>query len=94
MLQTSPQKAPVKEILKYLGNHGERLDTEIAIATGLSRTNVRIYLSELASQGEIMTCLSIKYENGKKIEGISCRLTGFIPPASPGRKSKAQTKSS
>jgi len=94
MLQTSSQKAPIKEILKYLDNHGERLDTEIAIATGLSRTNVRIYLSELASQGEIMTCLSIKYENGKKVEGISCRLTGFIPPASPGRKSKAQPKSS
>ncbi len=94
MLHTSTVKTPVKEILKYLSNNGERLDTEIAVATGLSRTNVRLYLSELASQGEIMTCLSIKYEKGKKIEGISCRLTGFIPPASPGRKSKAQTKSS
>ncbi|MFZ5522464.1 MAG: FaeA/PapI family transcriptional regulator [Pseudomonadota bacterium] len=90
MLHAASQKTPAKEILKYLNSHGERLDTEIAVATGISRTNVRLYLSELASQGEIMTCLSIKYEKGRKIEGISCRLTGFIPPASPGRKSKAQ----
>jgi len=94
MLYNTAVKTPVKEILNYLSSHGERLDTEIAVATGISRTNVRLYLSELASQGEIMTCLSIKYEKGKKIEGISCRLTGFIPPASPGRKSKAQIKSS
>lgn len=94
MLHSASEIQPIKEILDYLSNHGERLDTEIALATGISRTNVRLYLSELASKGEIMTCLSIKYEKGKKIEGISCRLTGFIPPASPGRKPKAQTKSS
>ena len=94
MLHSASEIQPIKEILNYLSNHGERLDTEIAVATGISRTNVRLYLSELASKGEIMTCLSIKYEKGKKIEGISCRLTGFIPPASPGRKPKAQTKSS
>jgi len=94
MLHSASEIQPIKEILNYLSNHGERLDTEIAVATGISRTNVRLYLSELASKGEIMTCISIKYEKGKKIEGISCRLTGFIPPASPGRKPKAQTKSS
>ena len=94
MLHSSTEIESVKVILQYLGKHGERFDTEIAVATGMSRSNVRLYLSELASKGEIMTCLSIKYEKGKKIEGISCRLTGFIPPASPGRKSKAQTKSS
>jgi len=94
MLHSATEIESIKEILQYLSKHGERIDTEIAVATGMSRSNVRLYLSELASKGEIMTCLSIKYEKGKKIEGISCRLTGFIPPASPGRKSKAQTKSS
>jgi transcription initiation factor IIE alpha subunit len=91
MLQTSSEIEPVKEILQYLSKHGERFDTEIAVATGMSRTSVLYYLSELASKGEIMTCLSIRFEKGRKIEGISCRLSGFIPPASPGRKSKAQS---
>lgn len=82
----------MKEILQYLKTHGERLDTEIAAATGLSVAKVRIQLAELAAKKEIMTCLSIKYEKGKKIEGISCRLAGYIPPAAPGRKSKSQLK--
>ena len=93
MLHTASETTPQKEILQYLGKHGERFETDIAEAIDISRTNVRRYLSELASNGEIMTCLSIRYDKGKKIEGISCRLTGFIPPASPGRKTKAQSSS-
>lgn len=82
----------MKEILLYLKTNGERLDTEIAEATGLTLAKVRVQLAELAAKGEIMACHSIKYEKGKKIEGISCRLAGFIPPAAPGRKSKSQLK--
>ena len=82
----------MKEILQYLKKHGERLDTEIAEATGISLANVHLHLSELAAKGEIMACHSIRFENGKKIEGVSCRLAGYIPPAAPGRKSKAQLK--
>ena len=82
----------MKEILQYLKTHGERLDTEIAAATGISLANVHIHLSELAAKGEIMVCHSTRFEKGKKIEGVSCRLAGYIPPAAPGRKSKAQLK--
>ena len=82
----------MKEILQYLKKHGEQLDTEIAVATGISLANVRLHLSELAATGEVMTCHSTRFEKGKKIEGVSCRLAGYIPPASPGRKSKAQLK--
>jgi transcription initiation factor IIE alpha subunit len=78
------------EILQYLKKHGERLDSEIALATGTSLAKVRLYLSELSEKREIMTCHSIRYEKGKKIEGICCRISGYIPPATPGRKSKAQ----
>jgi len=80
------------EILKYLKTHGERLDTEIAEAMGMSLAKVRIQLTELSAEGEIMTCHTIKFEKGKKIEGLSCRLSGFIPKAAPGRKSKVQLK--
>ncbi len=81
-----------KEILQYLKKHGERLDTEIAVATGISLANARFHLSELAAKGDVVACHLIRFEKGKKIEGISCRLTGYIPPASPGRKSMPQLK--
>lgn len=80
------------EILQYLKTHGERFDTEIAEATGITLANVRLQLAELAAKGEVMACYSTKFVKGKKIEGISCRVAGYIPPASPGRKSKAQLK--
>jgi len=79
----------MKEILEYLKNYGDRLDQEIAVATSISLASVRLHLSELASKGEIMMCLSIRFEKGKKIEGIRCRLAGYIPQAAPGRKPKA-----
>lgn len=82
----------MKEILQYLKTHGERLDTEIAEAAGVSLAKVRLQLTELAAQGEVMSCHSIRFEKGKKIEGLKCRLSGFTPPAAPGRKSKAQLK--
>jgi hypothetical protein len=31
-----------------------------------------------------------RYDNEKILENISCRISGYIPPAAPGRKSKAQ----
>lgn len=79
----------MKEILEYLKKYGDRLDKEIAVATGISLASVRLHLSELAAKGEVMTCLSIRFEKGKKIEGIRCRLAGYIPQAAPGRKPKA-----
>ncbi len=82
----------MNEILQYLKTHGERLDAEIAAAVGLSLAKVRILLSEMTARGEVMSYQSTKFENGKKIEGIRCRVAGFIPPAAPGRKSKVQLK--
>ena len=80
----------MKEILQYLKMHGERFDKEIAEATGIPLAKVRLHLSELADKREVMACHSIRFEKGKKVEGIRCRLTGFTPPAAPGRKSKVQ----
>jgi predicted ArsR family transcriptional regulator len=74
-------------ILQYLKSHGEKLDTEIAEATGLSVEAIRIQLTELAAIQEVMVCQSTRFENGKKIESMSGRISGFIPKAAPGRKS-------
>jgi len=82
----------VQQILEYLKDRGERLDAEIAAGTGISLENVRLGVSALAAKGDIMMCQSIRYHDGSKIEGWLCRIAGYIPPASPGRKSKAHVK--
>ena len=82
----------MQDILKYLKTHGERLDTEIAEAMGLPLAKVHVQLSALSAEGEIMTCHTIRFIKGKQIEGISCRISGHIPKAAPGRKSKVQLK--
>lgn len=81
-----------KEILKYLNAQGERLDTEIAVAMGVSLAKIHVQLTELSAEGEIMTCHTIRIDKGKQTEGISCRISGHIPKAAPGRKSKVQLK--
>ncbi len=78
----------MEQILQFLKKNGEKLDAEIAVAAGLSLSKTRLYLAELAAKGEIMTYQSTRFLEGKKIEGIRCRLIGITPPASPGRKSK------
>ena len=86
-------KHTVNPILQYLKTHGESLDSDIAKAVGLTLANARIQLSELTTKGDIMSYQSTKFVGGKKLEGMRCRLAGYIPPAAPGRKSgKAQLK--
>lgn len=82
----------MKKILQYLKKHGERLDTEIAVATGTPLTNVHHYLSELAAKGEVVACHLIRFEKNKRVEGIICRLVGYGPSQKPGKKPKTQMK--
>ena len=81
----------MKEILQYLIKHGERLDTDIAEATGISLATVRLQLAELVAKCEVVACHSIRFKNDKKIEGTIYRIAGYTPPASPGRKSSSRT---
>jgi DNA-binding Lrp family transcriptional regulator len=82
----------LQEILKYLKNRGEQLDTEIAKAIGMSVESVRNNVSKLSAAGEVMVCRSIRFDNGKQKEQMLCRIAGYIPPAAPGRKPKAPAK--
>jgi hypothetical protein len=79
----------MQEILQYLKNNGERLDSEIATATGISLANVRLSVSELSTRGAVMVCRSI-FKVGKQIDAMLCRVSGYIPPAAPGRQAKAK----
>ena len=78
------------EILKYLKGHGEKLDSEIAIGTGIPLADARVSLSALSLKGEVTTCRVIRYTDGKKIDGTLYRAAGYIPKPAPGRKSKAE----
>jgi hypothetical protein len=81
----------MQQILEYLKGRGERLDSEIAAATGLPLAKVRQRLKDLQAQGAVMVCRSIRYKDGKEVDGLLCRVAGYIPPAAPGRKPKAAT---
>lgn len=76
-------------ILECLKRHGEQLDWEIAVSTGMSLENVRQAVSHLSARGDVIVCRSIRFKNGKEIEAMLCRVSGYIPPAIPGRKPKA-----
>jgi len=80
----------MQTILDYLKKGGERLDSEIAAATGLSLAKVHQHVADLNARGAVMVCRSIRYQGGKEIKGLLCRVSGYVPPAAPGRKSKAQ----
>ncbi|UCE31206.1 MAG: helix-turn-helix domain-containing protein [Burkholderiales bacterium] len=76
------------EILQCLEKHGERLDAEIAAETGMPLATVRERAAELAAAGAIMTCNVTRFEDGGRTEGWLYRISGYIPPAAPGRKPK------
>jgi hypothetical protein len=77
-------------ILQYIKMHGERLDKEIAVATGIPLASVRLQLAVLAASHEIVGYRSIRCNKGKRSEGTIYRVAGYSPPASPGRKPKVQ----
>jgi len=82
----------MSEVLQYLLQHREGFDTDIAKAAGIPLHKVRLQLSELTANHEIMVCHSTRFSKGEKVEGMLCRMAGYTPPAAPGRKSKAQLK--
>lgn len=73
-------------VIQYLKKHGQLLDSEIAAATDIPLEHVRISLAELSAQGEISRCSVTRFKDGKAVEAIQCRISGYFPPAAPGRK--------
>ena len=77
---------PSTLVLQHLKKHGQLLDTEISASTKISLEIVRLAIDELSSQGEISQCKVTKFSNGKPVTGVQCRISGYYPPAAPGRK--------
>lgn len=78
-------------IFLHLKKHGQLRDSEIAAGTGVSLSDVRASLRELSSRGDISLCSTTIYENGKAIEGLFSRVSGYFPKPAPGRKPGAKT---
>ena len=78
------------ETLQCLKRYGQRLDLEIAKETRVPLATVRQHLTALAESREAIVCRTIQFENGRQFEAWQGRVSGFIPPASPGRKPKAK----
>lgn len=73
-------------ILEHLKIHGEQLDADVAETLGLPLDRVRADMNDLLAQGRVMACYVTRFRKGVKVEGLSCRLAGVIPPAAPGRR--------
>lgn len=78
------------EILQCLKKHGQRLDLEIAMELRVPLATVRQHLTALAGTGEAVVCKTIQFEKGRQFEAWQCRVSGFFPPAAPGRKPKTK----
>lgn len=74
-------------ILGFLRTHGEELDADIAKALHLPMAFVRSEVAELSTAGEVVCCRVTRYRNGKKTEGVSCRLSRGPPPLVTSSKS-------
>jgi predicted ArsR family transcriptional regulator len=78
------------ETLECLKRHGQRLDLEIAKELRVPLTTVRLHLTALAERREAVVCKTIQFEKGRPFEAWQGRISGFVPPAAPGRKPKSK----
>ena len=77
------------DVLQCLKKYGQRLDLEIAHETGVPLATVRQRLAGLAATGAVITCTLTRFEKGKRIDALQCRVSGYTPPLAPGRKAKS-----
>lgn len=77
-------------ILEFLRSNGEQLDAEIAKALHLTKAEVLNHISQLSSAGDVICCQVTRYLGGKPVQGVSCRLSAYIPPRAPGPKPGAK----
>lgn len=82
----SESESESKRIILHLKQYGEQLDLDIAKALRLSVAAVRASIEHLSAHGDVMTCQVIRFRGANRIEGLSCRMAGFVPPIGPGRK--------
>ena len=79
-----------EDVLQCLKKYGQRPDLEIAAEMRLPLATVRRRLAELSATGAVVVCTLTRYDGGKTIEALECRLSGYAPKPAPGRNAQAQ----
>ena len=77
-------------ILQFLRSNGEQLDADIAKALHMTKPQVLNQIAELSALGEVICCRVTRFVGGKKVEGVSCRLSAYVPPKASGPKPGAK----
>ena len=77
--------------LECLKKYGQRLDLEIASEMGVPLASVRRDIVGLAAKREVVMCELTRFDGGKRIDAWQCRISGYVPPAAPGRKAAVKT---
>ncbi|MFZ4537406.1 hypothetical protein [Propionivibrio sp.] len=76
----------IASILKFLRANGEQLDSEISLALDIPMAQLKTQVAQLSASGDVICCKVTRFIEGKKIEGISCRLSCDLPAPARGRK--------
>ena len=77
-------------LLQHLRVHGEQMDADIAKALHMTKAQVLNQISQLSAAGEVICCQVTRFVNGKPVEGVSCRLSAYVPPRATGPKPGAK----
>ena len=77
-------------IIGFLKSNGEQLDVDMAEALNIPLADLRNEVARLAAAGDLICCKVTRFIEGRKIEGISCRLS--CDPPTPARRRKPGVK--
>ena len=72
-------------IVAYLRANAEQLDVDMAVALNIPLADLREQIAQLAAAGDVICCRVTRFIDGRKIEGISCRLSCDPPTPARGR---------
>ena len=61
-------------IVAFLRANAEQLDVDMAEALNIPLDELRQEIARLAASGDVICCRVTRFIDGRKIEGISCRL--------------------
>jgi hypothetical protein len=75
-------------LLTCLRRHGQCLDSALAEEIGVPVPEVRSRFASLLASGEVIACKLTRFDQGKPVDAVMYRASGYFPPAAPGRKSK------
>ena len=54
----------------------------------LADFDIPLYNADLEAKGDVIACNLIRFNNGERTDAWLYRVSGYIPPAAPGRKAR------